>query len=239
MVGHLGHTTIIHAAIWMPLLIVAVNQMHQSQTLIWWVIGIAAVCSAILAGHPQIGVYALVLCGVLAAYHLVSSSVSLKRVDTRLLLLYVTCFVLGIGLSAIQLLPMADLAARSVRAQFSFEDFTSYSLPFSHLPLLFFPFLFGPQSAFFGSWNFTELACYFGATTFVTLSPRASAKRSEHAFLAACSYRNVDFYDWENAVRLLCLSSSGCGILSRAGKGRLYPYPGLRCAFRFCRCRHS
>ena len=74
MVGHLGHTTIIHAAIWMPLLIVAVNQMHQSQTLIWWLIGIAAVCFAILAGHPQIGVYALVLCGVLAAYHLISSS---------------------------------------------------------------------------------------------------------------------------------------------------------------------
>ena len=50
MVAHLGHTTIIHAAIWMPLLIVAVNQMHQSQALIWWMIGIAAVCFAILAG---------------------------------------------------------------------------------------------------------------------------------------------------------------------------------------------
>jgi hypothetical protein len=185
MVGHLGHTTIIHAAIWAPLLASAVNQMPQTRPFIWWGIGIAAICFAILAGHPQIAVYVLILGGTLAVYNTVLSSISLKKFDSRLSLLYFTCFALGIALSSIQLLPMADLAARSVRAQFSFEDFISYSLPFSHLPLVFFPFLYGPDidlaTGYFGRWNFTELVCYFGATTFVTLSPVLAQKDNKSA----------------------------------------------------------
>src|SRR5262249_19099154 len=140
----------------------------------WWAIGAAALGCCILAGHPQIAVYTLVVAGIFGIFNVVRLSVSQQRLRLDLLLLYGSLFAAGIAMTAIQVLPMADLAARSGRAQRSFADFITYNPPPSHLVLALFPHLFGPdyeaQPIYFGRWNFTELTCYFGASTFVAMA---------------------------------------------------------------------
>jgi hypothetical protein len=73
MVAHLGHTTMIHAAAWAPLVVTAIDRLPESRRLTWWAIGAAAIGCCILAGHPQIPIYTLVLGRILAIFNVISA----------------------------------------------------------------------------------------------------------------------------------------------------------------------
>jgi hypothetical protein len=163
MMAQLGHTAIIHAAVWMPLIIWSLEMLRRKVSRIWFVIGSLAIACCVLAGHLQIVAYSLLLGAAYAIFMGWSAPIGRRRFYLNSLLL----LILGIGLAAIQLLPTAELATLSTRADYSFADFVSYSLPINHVLLLLFPAVFGGSqhygiADYFGQWNLTELTGYVG-----------------------------------------------------------------------------
>jgi hypothetical protein len=142
MVAYWGYSTILHTAAWIPLLIWALEQLRDRRSGLWWLSGVMALACMLLAGHPQIAVYGLAL-GV--AYALVfghTAAVGRWRYYRHCALM----LVCALGLTAVQLWPMLEFAQRSVRAQMTFADFTSYSLLLPQLIQLFFPYYSPPKT---------------------------------------------------------------------------------------------
>jgi hypothetical protein len=164
MMAHLGHTTIIHTAIWLPFLLWSFESLGQELSRGWILAAALGIALGALAGHPQIFLYTLSLVVLYVAVTGWEASVGRMRyytVSTAILLL-------GSGLAAIQLLPSIELAAHSGRAHWNYELFVAHSLsPAQSLGFLF-PYLFGgrPESVYgvpyFGAWGPTELTGYIG-----------------------------------------------------------------------------
>lgn len=171
MVAHLGHATMIHCALWTPLIIWSLDKLRRRFHPGWFAVATGAIGCSALSGHPQILAYALLLS---AAHVLVFGWVA----PAGRWRYYAVCLlapVLGVGLAAVQLLPAAELAALSLRAQLSFADFTTYAVPLKQLPTLLFPLLFGGSPGSFygkpyfgawvsgtGGWGLTEVTGYVG-----------------------------------------------------------------------------
>ena len=164
MIAHLGHTSMIHNALWIPLIVLALEKLRHHLTIHWFAVATLAIACSALAGHPQILAYSLGLSIVYAMTLGWSAVVGRWRYYT----LCVAILVLGLSLAAIQLVPSSELAGMGLRQRLTFPEFVSYSLPPYQAISLFFPYLFGglPMSFYglpwFGEWNITELSGYIG-----------------------------------------------------------------------------
>ncbi|MGH2592501.1 MAG: hypothetical protein ACRDGG_03215 [Anaerolineae bacterium] len=131
-------------------------QSGRMRDALWLAIGIG---SGLLAGHAQIAAYGMIL---LAAYTLYRSFIARRQFA---LLVVGSGVLLGIGLAAIQLLPAAELARESQRAQGLDYDFamTHSYWPWRLLTLVT-PDLFGNPAYgnFWGYDNYWENAAYIG-----------------------------------------------------------------------------
>ena len=131
-------------------------QSNRMRDALWLAIGIG---SGLLAGHAQMAVYGMIL---LAAYTLYRSFIARRQFA---LLVVGIGVLLGIGLAAIQLLPAAELARESQRAQGLDYDFAmTHSYWPWRLLTLFTPDLFGNPAYgnFWGYDNYWENAAYIG-----------------------------------------------------------------------------
>jgi hypothetical protein len=170
MMSHLGHTTMIHGAAWIPLLICALERLRWRWTTGWAAIAIGATASCVLAGHPQIAVYGL---GLGAIYVLVlGGTAAVGR--WRYYGMVLGSMAIGLGLSAIQIVPTIELSGLSNRATMTFAQFSGMSLPREQLLQFLFPYFFGGPFAFagiapgpyqlpyWGQWNVAEITGYVG-----------------------------------------------------------------------------
>jgi len=172
MMLHLCHIVIIHAMMWLPLIVWSLEELRRRFSAGWFLAGSLAVAGSALSGHPQIPLYTLCLSGAVVIFRGWQAPVGRWRYyGTAALLL-----ILGVGSAAIQLIPTAELARQSLRASLSFTEFVAYSLPPEQIPMLLFPLVFGgsPGSLYgipyFGAWGSgindiwgpTELSGYVG-----------------------------------------------------------------------------
>lgn len=162
MVAHMGHTAMIHSAVWLPLIVWSLEMLRREFSRFWFTVGCLAVLCCILAGHLQIVAYSLI---VSLAYALFRGWLAPMR--RQFYLFAALLFAIGFGLAALQILPAKELASQSMRTHFAFQDFVSFSFPFKHIPSLFFPAVFGGlpnygKTPYFGEWNFIELTGYLG-----------------------------------------------------------------------------
>lgn len=171
-IAHLGHAALVHAAAWLPMLILSLERLAtrsagelrsdegDSRTTakfsgFWFAAGTLAVACAALAGHPQIFVYTLSLGG---AYALVRGW-HIARGRWLYYFLSALSVLTGTGLACVQLVPTAELAALSLRASLGFAEFVSYALPPGQTPMLVFPYLYGGAPGtlydlpYFGAWG--------------------------------------------------------------------------------------
>ncbi|HKP37215.1 MAG TPA: YfhO family protein [Pyrinomonadaceae bacterium] len=163
MVAHLGHTAIIHVAPWPPLVIWVLHTLREKFSARWLALGSLGIACCILAGHFQIVLYGIVVALCYAMVMGWTAPIGRGRY-------YAACagmFLLGLGLTAIQVLPTAQLAQLSTRSDFQFLNFVSYSLPYKNLPLFFYPAAMGglPRyggTPYFGDWNLIEMTGYVG-----------------------------------------------------------------------------
>ena len=155
MMAHLGHTSMIHSAVWIPLIIWSLEKLRYNFTVQWFVSACFGISSSILAGHPQIAVYGA---GLSTAYIIfLGRTAPIGR--WKYYKLSFGALLLGIGLSAIQILPTAELATLGLRSKMSFQEFNSYSLPPLEAIQLLFPYFFGGgkqsllyDTPYFGTW---------------------------------------------------------------------------------------
>jgi hypothetical protein len=178
MMAHLGHTGIIHAVAWLPLIIWSLEMLRRKWSPLWLATGSLAVGFCFLAGQSQIFFYSLLLSVCYAIALGWSAPVGRRSFYPYALLLV----GLGIGLAAIQLIPTAELVNQSVRREFSFTDFVTFSMPVNQLITLIFPYLYGaserPGHPYFGIGNSTETAAYVGLlSVMLAVTGFAAARR--------------------------------------------------------------
>lgn len=138
-ITHLGHTNMLHAACWLPLGLWTVDVLRTTVTPRNIALAAAVVALSLLSGHPQITAYQLALSGI---YGFVLSGPSWRE-RGRLTVVILASSVLGLGMGAVLLVPMAELTAQSARSHMDFNDFVSLALPPNQWPQLLLPGLHG------------------------------------------------------------------------------------------------
>ena len=200
LVAHLGHTSMVHGAAWLPLVVWSLHALRRGASMHWVVAGAVGVAGTVLAGHPQIAVWGLSWCGAFALFCAFSEphgrSAYLGRVTA--------CFAVGIALSGIVVLPTAEIASQSTRSAMTYEAFSGMSLRFDELPRLILPWVYGGWYdgagrglAYFGRTEIPE------ATGFVGILPLALA------MLARTDARHRAVRFWAAAASLALLFSLG------------------------------
>ena len=177
LLAHIMHVAISHGLAWLPLMLWALEELRRRWHRGWFAVFAIAVANCFLAGHVQIFVNSLTLCGFYVAWQIPGAPAGWWRYG----LAAAAGVALGLGLSAVQLLPTAELTPHTQRARMSFADFASFSVPRHQLPQFVFPYIYGgatltPESwlaldtspyyadgvRYFGAWNPVEMMGYCG-----------------------------------------------------------------------------
>ena len=141
LIGQIGHTNILHTAALLPWLLWAIDGYGADGKRTHGVLLAVLVALQVFAGHQQTLIYALL---VSAAYAVVRWWNS--RSSTRARHAYLWSLVLivgGLALAAVQILPTLELLRNSMRADASYEFFTSFSLPPRFLWTFLAPYVMG------------------------------------------------------------------------------------------------
>jgi hypothetical protein len=159
MIAHIGHAAVVHTTAWLPLIVWAYAELSRRERgdriwRVWFAIAAVGVACAALAGHPQMFTYVLALSAAFALIMGLKATMPRMRYYSGCL----AALLIGIGLSAIQLVPTMELAPNTLRAALTFQEFVAYQLPLRQLPMVIFPFLYGGAPAsfyatpYFGAW---------------------------------------------------------------------------------------
>jgi O-antigen/teichoic acid export membrane protein len=155
---------IIAAAAWLPLLLAIIEIMVRKQEekgagpfvpIIYVVIGAVALGVHILAGHPEILVYTLM---VMALYALVRLLMLWRRVGTwkpalRLGLWFAFMVGLGLGLGSVQFIPLIELVTQNFReGSVAYSDVVGWAYPTRQVLTFLLPDFFG-NPAHHGYWD--------------------------------------------------------------------------------------
>jgi O-antigen/teichoic acid export membrane protein len=157
-------TMIIAAAVWLPLLLAIIEVMVRKQEekgtgsfvpIVYVVLGALAMGAHVLAGHPEILVYTLM---VMAYYALIRLLLLWRRVGSwrpavRLGLWQVFMVGLGLGLGSVQLIPLFELVTRNFRSgSVSYADVVGWAYPARQILTFLVPDFFG-NPAHHGYWD--------------------------------------------------------------------------------------
>jgi hypothetical protein len=139
MLGHKGHDAMLSAAIWVPLILLFVDLYVKSGRLRDAAFGGVALALCILSGFPQITLYAVVLVICYFGYRCFSSGGPFKpQIRFFSAGLATLCFV-GLLLSSLQLLCVAESFPYTSRQKISMEMFNQDPLPLASLGALVVP----------------------------------------------------------------------------------------------------
>jgi hypothetical protein len=178
LLGQIGHTNVEHTAALLPWLLWAIDRYADSGKRSRGVLLAAIVALQMFAGHQQTFAYALL---VAISYAIVMSRAAKV---SRTSYLWSLAFVgAGLGLAAVQILPTLELLRNSVRAEASYDFFTSFSLPPSFLWTFFAPYVFGGgdgqlfRAPYVGPAFYGEYVGYVGVGTMALASLAVFLKR--------------------------------------------------------------
>ncbi len=165
-------TMIIAAAAWLPLLLAAIELIVQQRsafgrpsTVPWIILGAIALACQIMAGHIEITYYTLLIMALYALWRLVAVASSTRQdarrrkqeaerthhalrftfhVFRRPVLALMVMVLLGVGMSAIQLLPYVEILPQNFRVgSATFDQVRSWALPPRHVLAMLMPNFFG------------------------------------------------------------------------------------------------
>ena len=163
-----GHIGLLATNSWLPWLLLVTVWSVRRKT--WWSAILMGVpfALALLAGHTTSLIYVALLWAIFAIYLIFAEKERWTLVLRQLLI----AGVVGLGLSAIQLLPLLQFITTSSRtAEATYEFATAFSFPPAHLITFLVPEFFGePTRA--GTWsvpNFEELTYYVGVLPLLAL----------------------------------------------------------------------
>ena len=168
LLGHISHYNQVHVAAWVPFLLFGMVELWSGRVAVGGLIGSAALALMVLAGHPQLMVYAVYLTAAYTGYRVIRTQAELRQ-RVHLIAASAAAVAVGFGLAAILLVPAQELSALGRRAETSWELFVSRSLPPWQVLTLVLPLGFGgfrttadTQVAYFGESSPGEMTGYLG-----------------------------------------------------------------------------
>ena len=160
LVANVVFPMIVAAAVWLPLILWMIEYILQERNLwifrgtalLWMAIGAVVVGCCILAGHVEMTIYSLLIAGYYAAFRLLwmgaqqwrrAGALPLRWLAIKSLWLWLL-LALGVGLAALQLIPLYEFVQSNWRAErSSLETVLGYAHPPRDLLLFFSPNVFG------------------------------------------------------------------------------------------------
>jgi hypothetical protein len=163
-VGHLGVVT---TGVWLPLILWLYRVAEARRSWAWAIVGGLPVGLSILAGHTASFIYVGLALGAYAGARAGAGWARAGRPREPLLALARAGVMglVGLGLAAVQLAPMARLALRSARQAAPSYDFAArFSWPPGYLLTLLVPNFFGEPmyTGYWGGGNYDEFILYVG-----------------------------------------------------------------------------
>ncbi len=141
MIAHLGHTSRVAAAAWLPWVLLAVEHLFQETKWCWVVLGAIFLGLQFVAGEPQMTFNTALVAAFYVAFSLLFRTTQAAK--TRFVI-FGFCLALCGGLfSLVQYFPARELQKQGTRAQLDYEYFSAFSLPPQQLLTLIFPYFFG------------------------------------------------------------------------------------------------
>ena len=228
--------TIVHTALWLPLILLCVDKILSDKRYRWSGIFIFAVLSSFLAGHLQTFIYT---CGVTSLYFLY------RFVESRYNRQFFSRFVLS-GLAVILislpiLVPQLQLISLSARNIDQSWQQAGWFIPVSQAIQFIAPDFFGNPATgnYFGVWNYGEFIGYIGIfpllLAFYALLRRKSNDTYFWAALAAMSVLlafqtplaklpyelGIPFFSSTQPTRLIFVADFALSVLAAFGLERL------------------
>jgi O-antigen/teichoic acid export membrane protein len=157
MVVSVVFTMIIAAAAWLPLLL-AITELIvraekggvQRRTLLYVALGSVALGCQILAGHPEITYYTLLIVAVYALWRIVGTAVQLLRAHLAISPLFrmagwlLLMAVLGLALGAAQFVPLYEVGAQNFRqGSATYEQIVDWAFKVRQIATFFIPNFYG------------------------------------------------------------------------------------------------
>ena len=170
--------TVISSAIWLPLILFTINKLYRSVRPLWLLVLVFSASQSIFSGHIQTSIYVLAV-SILFACFLFAKSRKIPPILFTLIGL-----VLGIMISAIQIIPTLEFVKLSARSldQSYFQGRQDWFLPLQNLIQLFVPdFFVNPATYnYWGIWNYGEFVSFIGviAVSFAILGFFAKKRQS-------------------------------------------------------------
>lgn len=164
LVGQIGHINVVQTGACLPWVLWALDGYGATGRRKWGVLLALFVALQTFVGHQQTLCYSLLL----AAAYAVANAYTLRESRTRYLW-SLALLAAGVMLAAVQILPTFELLRNSLRADSSYDFFTSFSLPPRMLATLVAPYVAGGgdgrlfRAPYVGPPYYGEMAAYIGA----------------------------------------------------------------------------
>ncbi|MGH2521955.1 MAG: hypothetical protein ACRDH2_05570, partial [Anaerolineales bacterium] len=174
-ITHVGNLNILVVSAWFPAAFAALHLALTRRSTNWAALAGVLLGVAALAGHAQMTLVVAGALGVYAAWHTAGCGLWIVHRtpvdkppaaaigDMRYaILLTALTFMTAFGVSALSVIPAAELTRHTARVRLDYAAASDYSLPWVGLAGLFSPLIFGRGAAhFWGPWQRVELG-YLG-----------------------------------------------------------------------------
>ncbi len=164
-----GIVSFINALIWFPLLLYLSERLIVEKRMIFGLVMGIVFGVQILGGGPQISLYSSFVVFLYIMLRLLQE----RKGISKTIMILLAAGIVGILISAVQLIPMLEYSKYSIRdSKLDYDTATMHSLPGYALITFFMPEFFGRGNLYWGFWknsSFAEQYIYVGLTTLMLL----------------------------------------------------------------------
>ena len=193
MVVWLEWGTIGHTALWLPLILLAIEKII-ARCRGWSLIFVFSLISSFFAGHLQTAFYVILASAIYLIWRL--WQIKKNKILKQLILVFSFSFLVFSLATAIQWLPTLRLIKLSARAIDLDWHKPGWLLPWQHLIQFFVPDFFGNPATlnYWGEWNYAEFAGFLGVIPLIL------------SFLAISNFRKSKVIRFFTLLAMISLS---------------------------------
>ncbi|MDO8446941.1 MAG: YfhO family protein [Deltaproteobacteria bacterium] len=161
-----GHFIVLNAMIWTPLMFLLLDRFIKGEGLQYGVLLSFTIAFQFLAGQPQYLFYSLISLMLYLIFLLIQLRIDgagYGKIYTKVLA-FAAFIILGLALSAVQILPTVEMTKDSTRENLTYEWVSIFSFPSENLITFMIPDFFGDmiKVAYWGKNYLWEMSAYVG-----------------------------------------------------------------------------
>lgn len=151
--------TIVQTAMWLPLILLAIDRILEGKRR-WWIILTGALTMQFLAGHAQVFLYGMIF----SFFYFLLRLRQLPKHRTIPYVDFAKAISFFVVVTMLQWVPLMKSLLASARLTESVWDKPGFFIPWEHLIQFFVPDFFGNPATmnYWGTWNWAEFVGYVG-----------------------------------------------------------------------------